>query len=173
MPLYRLDGIEPDIHPDTWIAPTAVLVGRVRLKPGASVWYGAVLRGDNEWIEVGERSNVQDNAVCHTSMGAPLIIGEDVTIGHKAMLHGCRIGNGSLVGMNAVVLDHAAIGEHSLVGAQALVSERKTVPDRTMALGAPIKTMRDLSDAEVAGLMEASASYVANWRRFSTGCEAL
>lgn len=171
MPLYRLDGIEPDIHPDTWIAPTAVLIGRVRLKAGASVWYGAVLRGDNEWIEVGERSNVQDNAVCHTSMGAPLTIAADVTIGHKAMLHGCTIGAGSLVGMNAVVLDHAVIGDHALVGAQALVPERKNVPDRTMALGAPIKTLRDLSDEEIAGLMEASASYVANWRRFSTGCE--
>ena len=171
MPLYRLDGIGPEIHPDTWIAPTAVLIGRVRLLAGASVWYGAVLRGDNEWIEVGENSNVQDLACCHTSMGAPLTLGPEVTIGHKVMLHGCTVGRGALVGMNAVVLDHAVIGDHALVGAQALVAEGKVVPERTLALGAPAKPVRTLSDDEVRRQLGSAAGYAANWRRFAASCE--
>ncbi|ORE96522.1 gamma-class carbonic anhydrase family protein [Stappia sp. 22II-S9-Z10] len=171
MPIYRLDGIAPDIHPDTWIAPTAVLIGRVRLRAGASVWYGAVLRGDNEWIEVGAGSNVQDNAVCHTSMGAPLTIGAGVTVGHKVMLHGCTIGDGALIGMNAVVLDHAVVGEAALVGAQALVAEGKTIPPRTLALGAPARPVRPLTQADLAGLERAATGYVANWRHFEQGCE--
>ena len=171
MPIYRLDGIEPELHPDTWIAPDAVLIGRVRLRAGASVWYGAVLRGDNEWIEVGENSNIQDNAVCHTSMGAPLTVGDECTIGHQVTLHGCRIGRGVLVGMNAVVLDHAVLEDHALVGAQALVAEGKVVPARTLALGAPAKPVRTLSDAEVTRQLGSAAGYVANWRRFAQSCE--
>lgn len=173
MPLYRLDGIAPECDPDSWVAPTAVLIGRVRLRAGASVWWGAVLRGDNEWIEVGEGSNVQDNAVCHTSMGAPLTIAARVTIGHKVMLHGCTVGGGALVGMNAVLLDHAVIGEGALIGAQSLVPERLVVPDRTLAVGAPVKPVRSLSDDEVAGLLGAAESYVVNWHRFSDGCQRL
>ncbi|MEM8551422.1 MAG: gamma carbonic anhydrase family protein [Pseudomonadota bacterium] len=170
MPLYALDGQAPEIAPDAFVAPTAVIIGRVRLLAGASVWWNAVLRGDNEWIEVGEGSNIQDGTVCHTDMGAPLTVEAGVTVGHNAILHGCRIGEGALVGMGATVLNHAVIGAHSLVGAGALVGEGKSIPPRSLVLGVPGKIARTLSDQDVAQLGAAAKSYVTNSARYAAGC---
>ncbi|MBF9061467.1 gamma carbonic anhydrase family protein, partial [Rhodobacterales bacterium HKCCSP123] len=145
--IYALDGIAPVIDPDTWVAPDANLIGRVVLGAGASVWFGATLRGDNEEIRVGEGSNVQENCVFHTDMGYPLTIGRNCTIGHKAMLHGCTIGDGSLVGMGATILNGAVIGAGCLIGAGALVPEGKVIPDGALVMGMPGKVVREL-DAE-------------------------
>jgi carbonic anhydrase/acetyltransferase-like protein (isoleucine patch superfamily) len=142
MPLFRLGEAEPDLADDCWVAPTAVLIGRVRLLSNASVWWNAVLRGDNEWIEVGDGSNVQDGAVCHTDMGFPLTIGANVTVGHQAMLHGCTVGNGALIGIGAVVLNGAVVERNALLGAKALVPEGKTIPEGTLAVGALRKRSR-------------------------------
>jgi carbonic anhydrase/acetyltransferase-like protein (isoleucine patch superfamily) len=169
--LYSLDGV-PVETPGSgafWVAPNATLVGRVILRENASVWFNAVLRGDNEPIIVGENSNVQDGAVLHTDMGSPLTIGRDVTIGHLAMLHGCEIGDGSLVGIGAVVLNGARIGKGCLIGAKALISEGKAIPDGSMVLGAPGRIVRTLDDDSRAGLAAGAAHYVENWRRYAAG----
>ena len=142
MAIYALDGTAPELSPDTWVAPSADLMGRVRLLSGASVWFGAVLRGDNEWITVGEGSNVQDGCVLHTDLGAPLTIGRNCTIGHRAILHGCTIGEQSLIGMGAIVLNHAVVGSRCLIGAGALVPEGKVIPDGSLVLGMPGKVIR-------------------------------
>jgi carbonic anhydrase/acetyltransferase-like protein (isoleucine patch superfamily) len=160
-------GDDRPVHPaESWIAPNATLIGRVRLAHEASVWFGAVLRGDNEWISLGERSNVQDGCVLHTDMGSPLEIGSDCTIGHLAMLHGCTIGANSLVGIGAVILNNARIGANCLIGAKALITENKVIPDNSLVMGAPGKVVRTLTDAEIAGLTASAAHYVANWRRY-------
>lgn len=171
MPLYSLDGVWPELpgDGDHWIAPSADVVGRVRVLQDASVWFCAVLRGDNEWITVGEGSNVQDGCVLHTDMGAPLTIGRDCTIGHKAILHGCVIGDNSLVGMGAIILNHARIGRNCLIGAGAFVGEGKTIPDNSLVVGSPGKVIRSIDEAAAAKLTLAAQSYVKNWKRFSTG----
>lgn len=171
MPLYALDGTVPDLPPAGrfWVAPSADLIGRVRLADEASVWFGAVLRGDNEWIEVGARSNIQDGAVLHTDMGCPLVIGEDCTIGHRAVLHGCILGAGTLIGMGATVLNRARIGRGSLVGAGALVTEGKDFPDFSLIVGTPAKVVRTLDEEAVAGLRRSADGYVRNWRRYAAG----
>jgi carbonic anhydrase/acetyltransferase-like protein (isoleucine patch superfamily) len=168
MPLYALEGASPDLPAADrhWIAPSASVIGRVRLKLDASVWFGAVLRGDNEWLTIGERSNVQDLAVVHSDMGFPVMIGDDVTIGHAAILHGCTIGDGSLVGMGATLLNGARIGRGSIVGANALVTEGKEFPDYSLIVGSPAKVIRTLDEAAVARLLKSAAGYVANHRRF-------
>lgn len=171
--IYSLDGITPDIHPDAWIAPGAHVMGKVRLGPGASVWFGAVLRGDNEWITVGEGTNIQENSVLHTDMGAPLTIGAQCTIGHKAMLHGCTIADGSLIGMGATVLNHARIGAGCLIGACALVTEGKEMPDGSLVMGAPAKVVRMLDDAARARLLASAAGYRANAARFRAGLKEI
>lgn len=171
--IYALDGQTPDIHPDAWIAPGAHVMGRVRIHAGASIWFGAVLRGDNEWIEVGEETNVQENSVLHTDWGYPLTIGARCTIGHKAMLHGCVIADGSLVGMSATVLNGARIGAGCLIGAGALVTEGKVIADGSLVMGAPGRVVRGLDDAARAGLLASAAGYAANARRFRAGFEAL
>jgi carbonic anhydrase/acetyltransferase-like protein (isoleucine patch superfamily) len=171
MTIYALDGILPDLPSDGayWIAPTAAVIGKVRLLHAASVWFGAVLRGDNEEILIGERSNVQDGCVLHTDMGAPLKVGKGCTIGHLAMLHGCTIGDNTLIGMGATVLNHATIGKNCLIGAHALVPEGKTIPDNSLVMGAPGKIAREL-DAEAISRITASAeTYVRRWRRFAAG----
>jgi len=173
MPLYDLAGARPEIDPDAWVAPTAVLIGRVRLKRGASVWWNAVLRGDNEWIEVGEGSNVQDGAVCHTDPGCPLTIGAGVTVGHNVVLHGCTVGDGALVGMGATVLNRAVIGRGALIGAGALVPEGKAIAPGTLAVGAPARVVRDLTEEEIAGIAKGSEGYVANWQRFRDACQPI
>jgi carbonic anhydrase/acetyltransferase-like protein (isoleucine patch superfamily) len=167
--IYALDGIAPDIHPDAWIAPTAVLIGRVVVEAGASVWFGAVLRGDNEEIRVGAGSNVQENAVLHTDMGYPLTIGANCTVGHKAMLHGCTIGDQTLIGMSATILNGAVIGAQCLIGAASLVTEGKDIPDGSLVMGSPGKVIRALDDAARARLMQSAQNYQRNAKRFAKG----
>ncbi|WP_108659343.1 gamma carbonic anhydrase family protein [Acuticoccus kandeliae] len=171
--LYRLEGIAPECDPRSWVAPTAAVIGRVRLGPTASVWWGAVLRGDADWIELGEGANVQDNSVCHTDIGVPLTIGPHVTVGHRAILHGCTIGQGALIGMGATVLNHAVIGEKALIGANALVPEGKIIPPGTLAVGAPARVVRDLTEAEIARIAGGTRWYIDNAVRYSTACEPL
>ena len=168
MTTYRLGDKEPAFPPDGeyWIAPNAVVAGNVILKKNASVWFGAVLRGDNEPIIVGENSNIQDNSVCHTDMGSPLTIGANVTVGHMVMLHGCTIGDGALIGIGAVVLNGAKIGKNCLVGAGALITEGKGFPDGVMILGSPAKVARELSPEHAARMGMGALSYVRNWQRF-------
>jgi carbonic anhydrase/acetyltransferase-like protein (isoleucine patch superfamily) len=170
MAIYSLDNIRPElpVEGQYWIAPSADIIGRVRLLQDASIWFGAVLRGDNEWITVGQGSNVQDGCVLHTDMGAPLTIGSNCTIGHKAILHGCEIGDNSLVGMGAIVLNHAKIGRNCLIGAGALIPEGKVIPDNSLVVGQPGKVIRALDDAAAAKLTLSSASYQKNWKRFAT-----
>jgi carbonic anhydrase/acetyltransferase-like protein (isoleucine patch superfamily) len=150
-----------------WVAPNAVALGKVELCEDASVWFGAVLRGDNELIRVGARSNVQDGCVLHTDPGFPLEIGEDCTIGHMVMLHGCTIGSGSLIGIGSIVLNGAHIGEGSLVGANTLITEGKTFPPRSMILGSPGKVVRELSAEESERLKASAGRYAANWKRYA------
>ncbi|MXN63825.1 gamma carbonic anhydrase family protein [Stappia sp. GBMRC 2046] len=168
MPMYSLEGIRPRF-PDSgeyWVAPTAVIIGDVVLKEEASVWFGAVLRGDRERITLGKRTNVQDGCVCHTDMGYPLKVGNDCTIGHNAILHGCTVGDNCLIGMGATVLNGAKIGRNCLIGANALVPEGKVIPDRSLVVGAPGKVVRMLDDNAIEGLKASAAGYVGNWRRF-------
>ena len=171
MALYELDGVrvEPPGDGRYWVAPSAVLLGKVRLETDASVWFGAVLRGDNELITVGARSNVQDGCVLHTDPGFPLTIGADCTIGHMVMLHGCSIGRGSLIGIGSIILNGATIGEDCVIGANSLISEGKVIPPRSMVMGSPGKVVRQLSDDEVARFSGAAGRYVSNWKRFASG----
>jgi len=155
-----------------YIAPNASFIGRVVLEDQASVWFNVVIRGDNDPIVIGARSNVQDGSILHTDDGVPLTLGEDVSVGHAVVLHGCTIGNGSLVGIKAVVLNHAVIGLDFLIGAGALVAEGKTIPDRSLVLGVPGKIVRTLTDDEVRGLRDISNHYVENARRYRTGFAA-
>jgi carbonic anhydrase/acetyltransferase-like protein (isoleucine patch superfamily) len=168
MPIYRLADADLDMEdPESvWVAPTAVLIGRIVLRKNSSVWFGAVLRGDNEPIVIGENSNVQDGSVLHTDMGAPLTVGRDVTIGHLAMLHGCTIGDNTLIGIKATILNHAVIGANSLVGAHALVTERKTFEPGGVILGAPAARAKALTDAQIQANASSAALYVENWRRY-------
>ena len=168
--IYSLDGIEPTLDGDGhYIAPNAAVIGNVHMKSNSSVWFSSTVRGDNDPIVIGERSNVQDGCTLHTDPGCPLTIGDDVTIGHMVMLHGCTIGNGSLIGIGSVVLNGAVIGESSIVGANSLVTENKTFPPRSLILGSPAKVVRELSDEEVAALSMSSSVYVENAARFAAG----
>lgn len=167
--IYSLDGMVPDLAPDCWVAPDANVIGQVVLGAGVSVWFGATLRGDNEPIVVGTGTNLQENVVCHTDMGFPLTIGENVTVGHKAMLHGCTIGDGSLIGMGATVLNGARIGRGCLIGAGALVTEGKEIPDGSLVMGAPGKVVRMLDDTARAALLASAENYRTNARRFRAG----
>lgn len=169
--IYVLDGVAPRIAEDTWIAPDANVIGNVVLEAGASVWFSCTLRGDNEEIRVGAGSNVQENTVCHTDPGCPLVIGPDCTIGHKAMLHGCTIGAGSLIGMGAVVLNGARIGAGCLIGAGALIPEGKVIPDGSLVMGIPGKVVREMDAAARAGLLASAAHYRQNMRRFRAGLQ--
>ncbi|MFN7050532.1 MAG: gamma carbonic anhydrase family protein [Gemmobacter sp.] len=164
--IYALDGIAPLIAPDAWVAPDANLIGKVVLEPESSVWFGATLRGDNEEIRLGRGSNIQENCVLHTDMGYPLVIGADCTIGHKAMLHGCTIGEGSLIGMGATVLNGAKIGRFCLIGAGALITEGKEIPDFSLVMGAPGRVVRQLDEAAQQRLLKSAAGYRANAARF-------
>ncbi|ADZ70061.1 gamma carbonic anhydrase family protein [Polymorphum gilvum] len=168
MPLFDLNGDAPVLPLDgrCWIAPTATLIGRVQIDEDASVWFGAVLRGDNELIHVGARSNVQDGCVFHTDMGYPLTIGADCTIGHRAILHGCAIGANTLVGMGATILNGARIGSNCIIGANALVAEGKEIPDNSLVVGVPGKVVRTLDAAAAEGIRASAAGYVRNWQRY-------
>lgn len=170
MTLYTLDGVPPELPAGFhWIAPSASVIGRVTLGEEASVWFGAVLRGDTELISIGERANVQDNAVLHTDAGYPLAVAAGCTVGHSAILHGCTLGAGSLVGMGAVVLNGARIGECSLIGAGALVTGGMEIPPRSLVIGKPAKVVRQLTEEELESLEASAAHYVANARRFAAG----
>ncbi len=165
MAIYQLEDDSPVIPPTAWVAESAAVIGRVRLGEQASVWYGATVRGDNEWIQIGERSNIQEGSVLHSDMGFPLSIGNGVTVGHQAMVHGCTIGDDSLIGIQAVVLNGARIGAHCLVGAGAVVTENKVFPDGSMILGAPARVVRQLTPEEIQRLQESAAHYVQNASR--------
>ena len=169
--LYALDGVSPTLPPEGeyWIAPGATVLGNVILGRNASVWFGAVLRGDNDPIVIGENSNIQDLSVLHTDMGSPLTIGANVTVGHKVMLHGCSIGDGSLIGINSVVLNGAVIGKGCIVGANSLITERKVFPDNVMIMGSPAKVVRELDEGAAQMLMASAAHYVENWKRYAKG----
>ncbi len=171
MAIYELDGQAPEFPADGlyWVAETAAVVGRVRLQTDVSIWYGSVLRGDNEWIEIGARSQIQDNCTLHTDPGFPLTIGTDCVIGHNVVLHGCTIGNASLIGMGAVVLNGARIGANSLVGANALVTEGKTFPDNSVILGSPAKAVRESDEKVRAMIARAADVYVKRWKRYAAG----
>ncbi|PKQ09375.1 MAG: gamma carbonic anhydrase family protein [Alphaproteobacteria bacterium HGW-Alphaproteobacteria-12] len=171
MPVYAIGDLKPILpaEGDYWIAPNAEIMGKVELKKNASVWFGAVLRGDNELITIGENSNVQDGAVLHTDPGSPLTLGRDVTIGHKVMLHGCTIGEGSLVGIGSIILNNTTIGKGCLIGANSLIAEGKTIPDYSMVLGSPGKVVRTLDEETAAALRLSADHYVENWKRYAAG----
>ena len=171
MPIYALEGQSPDLPGSGtfWVAPDADLIGKVRLEEGVGIWFGAVLRGDNELIHIGARTNVQEHTVMHTDMGFPLTVGSGCTIGHRAVLHGCTIGENSLIGMGAMVLNGSVIGKNCLIGAGALIPENKAIPDNSLVIGAPGKVVRSLNDEMVRGLKDSADHYVANWQRFAAG----
>lgn len=169
MTVYALGDKKPQLPPEGeyWIAPSAVVLGDVILKSGASVWFGSVLRGDTDTLTVGENSNIQDGSVLHADDGVPLVIGRDVTVGHKVMLHGCTIGDNSLIGIGAVILNGAVIGKNCLIGANALITENKIIPDGSMVVGQPGKVVKELSEGQIAALEMSAQHYVQNWKRFA------
>ena len=173
MAVFRLGSDTPEVNDKAWVAPTAAVMGKVVLEAHSSVWFGAVLRGDNEPIVIGARSNVQDNAVLHTDPGCPLTLGEGVIVGHQAMLHGCTIGDNSLVGIGATILNNAKIGKNCLIGAHALITENKEIPDNSMVVGAPGKIIRTLTDQQVAMLKLNAEIYVKNAERFASDLEQI
>ena len=173
--IYELDGHRPDLPNEGsyWIAPTATLIGKVRLKRDASVWFGAVLRGDNEWIELGERSQIQDNATLHTDPGFPMTIGPNCVIGHNVILHGCTIGANSLIGMGAIVLNGARIADNCLVGAGALVTEGKTFPENSLIVGSPARAIRTLDDTAIKMIAGGADVYVKRFKQYAKGLKAV
>ncbi len=166
MPVYALDGVVPTVSQTCWIAPDANVIGNIVLEDDTSVWFGCTLRGDNEEIRIGAGTNVQENTVMHTDPGYPLEIGAGCTIGHKAMLHGCIIGENSLIGIGAIVLNGAKIGRNCLIGAGALITEGKEIPDGSLVMGAPGRVVRKLDEAAIEGLKRSATHYQANARRF-------
>jgi carbonic anhydrase/acetyltransferase-like protein (isoleucine patch superfamily) len=168
MAIYQLGDDAPRIAATAWVADSAQVIGRVSLAEGASVWYGAVLRGDNDWITLGARCNVQDGSILHTDMGFPLTLGDDVTVGHQVMLHGCTVGEGTLIGIQAVVLNGARIGKNCLVGAGAVVTEGKEFADNSLIIGSPAKAVREISPEQAALLRGAALHYVENAQRHRT-----
>lgn len=167
--IYTLGDRAPEFEgAGHFVADNATIIGNVRLKDKASIWFNCVLRGDNDWLIVGERSNIQDGCVLHTDPGIDLVVGDDVTVGHKVMLHGCQIGNNSLIGIGSTVLNGAKIGNNCIVGAHALVTENKEFPDGSLILGAPAKVVRQLSEDEIAHVRWSADVYVKNAERFNS-----
>jgi len=173
MALYELDGVAPQLGTGAWVADSAEVIGNVTLGENASIWFGAVLRGDNETMTIGRNSNVQDMSMLHSDPGSPLTIGENVTIGHSVMLHGCTVGDNSLIGIQAVVLNNARIGRNSIVGAGSVVTEGKEFPDNSLILGAPAKVVRTLSDEDAERLRHGSEHYVNNAVRYAKGLKRI
>jgi carbonic anhydrase/acetyltransferase-like protein (isoleucine patch superfamily) len=168
MAIYQLEEHSPDVHATAWVADSAQVMGRVSLAENASVWYGAVLRGDNDHIAVGRHSNVQDGSVLHTDHGSPLVIGEGVTIGHQVVLHGCTIGDYALVGIGSIVMNGARIGCHCIVGAGALVTEGKQFPDGVLIVGSPAKVVRELTPEQIERLHASATHYVLQQQRHAS-----
>jgi len=171
MSLYTIDGIRVEL-PDEghyWVAPNAILIGRVKLRKNASVWFNTVIRGDNDIIDIGERTNIQDSCVLHTDKGYPMVIAEGCTVGHMAMLHGCTIGPNTLIGIGATLLNGSRIGANCIIGAHSLVTEGKEIPDNSMVMGAPGKVVRQLSDEDAQHLKKLSQHYVDNSARYNAG----
>ena len=175
MPLYSLDNLTPKTPGDGryWVAPDAHVIGQVEIGDEVGIWFGAVLRGDNEPIRLGDGTNVQEGVMIHTDPGRPVSIGKGCTLGHHAIIHGCTIGDNSLVGMGATVLNGAKIGNNCLIGANALVTEGKEFPDNSLIVGSPARAIRTLDDKAVEGLRHSAASYIANWRRFANGLKKI
>lgn len=173
MSIYQLDSTAPTVHPSAYVADSAEVMGNVHLAADASVWFGAVIRGDNEPIAIGEGSNIQDGSVLHSDLGKPLTIGRHVTVGHGVVLHGCTIGDESLVGIGAVVLNGARIGRNCLVGAGSLVTEGKEFPDGSLIVGSPARAVRQLTPEQMEGLRQSAQTYIDNGRRFRHGLKKL
>lgn len=170
--IYKLgtDAVEINAA-DYFVADNATVIGKVRLANNVSIWFNAVLRGDNDWISVGENSNIQDGSVLHTDAGIPLTIGDNVTVGHKVMLHGCNIGDNSLIGINSVILNGARIGRNCLIGANSLITENKEIPDGSLVMGSPAKVVKTLSPEQQAGLALSAETYVRNFKRYKAELE--
>ena len=166
MPIYALGPHTPDIDPQSWIAPNATVIGKVHLAKNVSIWWGCIVRGDIDDLFVGENTNIQDGTVLHTDPGLQLVIGRDVTVGHRAILHGCTIGDGCLIGMGATILNRAVIGKHCLIGASALIPEGKIIPDRSLVVGAPGRIVRQLTDEDLLNIQKGCAEYVENWKQY-------
>lgn len=173
MALYELDGVAPQLAAGAWVADSAQVIGNVKMDVDSSVWFGAVLRGDTETLTIGRNSNIQDLSVLHADVGCPLTIGENVTVGHQVMLHGCTIGDNSLIGIQAVVLNNARIGRNCIVGAGSVVTEGKEFPDNSLIIGAPAKVVRTLDEAAAAKLRQSAEHYVDNARRFASGLKKI
>jgi carbonic anhydrase/acetyltransferase-like protein (isoleucine patch superfamily) len=173
MAIYELDGIQPTLGQSAWVADSADVMGNVVLQEGANIWFGAVLRGDNEAMTIGKNSNVQDGSVLHSDPGAPLTLGEGVTVGHQVMLHGCTIGDGSLIGIQSVVLNHAKIGKNSIVGAGSVVTEGKEFPDNSLIIGSPAKVVRTLDEAQIKKINAIAQHYVDNAKRYAKGLKKI
>ncbi|MCC7268709.1 MAG: gamma carbonic anhydrase family protein [Caulobacteraceae bacterium] len=175
MVAYNLGAVAPTLpgEGEYWIAPNAVVLGNVILKKNASVWFGATIRGDNDPIVIGENSNIQHGSVLHTDTGSPLNIGDNVTVGHMVMLHGCTIGDNSLVGIGSIVLNGARIGKNCLIGANCLITEGKEIPDNSLVMGAPGKVVREIGEAQVRMLTGSALHYVENWKRYRAGLKAI
>ncbi|KAA0971044.1 gamma carbonic anhydrase family protein [Aureimonas fodinaquatilis] len=175
MPIYALDGDSPKLPEkgQFWVAPSAQIIGRVRIGKDVGVWFGTVIRGDNEWVEIGDGTNVQENCVFHSDEGFPLTIGAGCTIGHSATVHGCTIGENSLVGMGATILNGARIGKNCIIGAGALITEKKEFPDNSLIVGSPARVSKELGPEAVAALQESAEHYIANWKRFAAGLKQI
>ena len=167
MPIYSLDSVRPDIADKAYVAPSAQIIGNVNMADHSSVWFGAVIRGDNDLIEIGARTNIQDNSVLHTDPGIPLIIGDGVIVGHRVMLHGCKIGENSLIGIGATILNGAKIGKNCIIGAHSLITEGKVIPDGSMVVGSPGRIIKSLTEQHFQMLRINSEVYVANAKRFN------
>ena len=173
MPIYLLGSRRPQLDPQSWVAPNAIVIGDVRLAKNASIWWNATVRGDNDPISIGEDSNIQDQCVLHTDEGVPLTIGREVTVGHLVMLHGCTIGDGSLIGIGSVLLNRAVIGKGCIVGANTLIPEGKVFPDHSLIVGSPGKVVRQLDAEQVARIRLSAAHYVDNWQRYQRELQAI
>jgi len=167
LPIYSLDGVRPDIADNAYVAPSAQIIGNVKMADHSSVWFGAVIRGDNDLIEIGARTNIQDNSVLHTDPGIPLIIGDGVIVGHRVMLHGCKIGENTLIGIGATILNGAVIGKNCIIGAHSLITEGKVIPDGSMVVGSPGRIIKSLTEQHFQMLQINSEVYVANAKRFN------
>ena len=167
MPIYSLDGVRPDIADNAYVAPSAQIIGNVKMADHSSVWFGAVIRGDNDLIEIGARTNIQDNSVLHTDPGIPLIIGDGVIVGHRVMLHGCKIGENTLIGIGATILNGAVIGKNCIIGAHSLITEGKVIPDGSMVVGSPGRIIKSLTEQHFQMLQINSEVYVANAKRLN------